>query len=812
MANIQEYLNKIKNAIFGKDVRSSIHDGIDAINNEVISNTTLTNNTKVRQDLLENKYDEQIKNISASEPQSPEIVDARSGFDTLGNTISKKTYFFNNVAEMKACNKLKNGDCVQTLGYYSANDGGGAVYQIVNDTSLVDDGGSVHDITNGLKAKLVSNLRINYRMFGAKLNGTYDDTLHVINCHKYANIFNLMIIQNEGTLYMPTATITNCPIINSSCDFTGLTFKFDNNNDNNTVMIVADESTLTNERDDIQSIDLASSQINSLNGNTTLGISFLENYKNHHVCFDTNMSFGKRNDSNDDSIIYYKQSFIVNEYAQLSPNNMYANIKTNATTVKMRYLPLNQKYIEIKFGKILINGNTNNNPRFLIMRNNVTLSNAIIEKRNYNNFSSYRQTLFDVRYSANVEIKDLTGNVPVSEDTGVDTTTYVIVFDECYNVSFINNKLLKGHGAIASYYVTNFNFKNNYINRFDNHYGAYGNFIIKDNEFVGYPCRINLGFGNANVTIDACNLYKYQENNKPWLDVLILCRSDLGVMFSGTLNISNCKIEGKRDINNNEYVTVFQYITAHSNDTIYPEWANYNMPKINIDNIHWFVNNLNFRICRIINNNDHNYNLQNLRFNLSQHGNQARSQLYLDRITPGSAKIDLVNTDAHIYTSSNSMNINLYKNSLLYSTPNNTNVNVYENATINGNFATVENNGILTTQDDTVISNLYNYNKCVCNNTTINNLRSSGFLSGSCVSTPNGYISGILKPNKLINTGNIYIIGCYIELSELNNTDHVITLSGCSMYSSQATKFENNGTVVGNGNYAGLNSSIINTL
>ena len=35
MADIQNYLNNIKNALFGRDVRSSIHDGIDAINKEV---------------------------------------------------------------------------------------------------------------------------------------------------------------------------------------------------------------------------------------------------------------------------------------------------------------------------------------------------------------------------------------------------------------------------------------------------------------------------------------------------------------------------------------------------------------------------------------------------------------------------------------------------------------------------------------------------------------------------------------------------------------------------------------------------------
>lgn len=44
MADIQQYLDNIANAEKGEDVRWSIHDGIEAINNEVVANTTASNN------------------------------------------------------------------------------------------------------------------------------------------------------------------------------------------------------------------------------------------------------------------------------------------------------------------------------------------------------------------------------------------------------------------------------------------------------------------------------------------------------------------------------------------------------------------------------------------------------------------------------------------------------------------------------------------------------------------------------------------------------------------------------------------------
>ncbi|HJG97595.1 MAG TPA: right-handed parallel beta-helix repeat-containing protein [Romboutsia timonensis] len=77
MANIQDKLNNIKNALFGKDVRGSIHDGMDAINKEV-------ENTTGRQVDLENTFDQLVINAGNS---NAEIVDARVKND--GTSYSK---------------------------------------------------------------------------------------------------------------------------------------------------------------------------------------------------------------------------------------------------------------------------------------------------------------------------------------------------------------------------------------------------------------------------------------------------------------------------------------------------------------------------------------------------------------------------------------------------------------------------------------------------------------------------------------------------------------------------------------------------
>lgn len=182
MADIKKYLDSIKTAIFGKDVRKSIHDGIEAINNDctnrlnkqdselsqsIKKQNEIIQANRLKQDELERKYDEQIKNIASSEPQNAEIVDARAGFPTLGSIIKQKIYHFKNISEMKNCLTLVPGDVVETLGYYQSNDGGGAKYLIrAKADNDVEDNGSIHFVAN-LVAALITE-KVNVKQFGAK--------------------------------------------------------------------------------------------------------------------------------------------------------------------------------------------------------------------------------------------------------------------------------------------------------------------------------------------------------------------------------------------------------------------------------------------------------------------------------------------------------------------------------------------------------------------------------------------------------------------------------------------------------------------
>lgn len=100
------------------------------------------------------------------------------------NSVKKyKALWFDSVASMKAEPSLTAGAYVCTAGYYEHNDGGGAFYLIrVKTDSDVDDGGSIHYLSNGLVAELIiENGTVNVKQLGAVGDGANDDTQAFIN-------------------------------------------------------------------------------------------------------------------------------------------------------------------------------------------------------------------------------------------------------------------------------------------------------------------------------------------------------------------------------------------------------------------------------------------------------------------------------------------------------------------------------------------------------------------------------------------------------------------------------------------------------
>lgn len=99
-------------------------------------------------------------------------------YDTLNNLISDTT--------------LKEGMYAVTKGYYSVNDGGGSIYNIVD---AVDNDNYQETLSNDLYATLIYDDQVNVKQFGAYGDGTHDDTVAIQNAINFSN-----------NIYIPSGT------------------------------------------------------------------------------------------------------------------------------------------------------------------------------------------------------------------------------------------------------------------------------------------------------------------------------------------------------------------------------------------------------------------------------------------------------------------------------------------------------------------------------------------------------------------------------------------------------------------------------
>ena len=89
----------------------------------------------------------------------------------------KKANYYNSVVEMKSDMSLKEGTTSVTLGYYEPNDGGGCTYRIRTKLETdADDGGSIHELSNGNIAELIVEEYVTPESFGAIGDGVTNDT------------------------------------------------------------------------------------------------------------------------------------------------------------------------------------------------------------------------------------------------------------------------------------------------------------------------------------------------------------------------------------------------------------------------------------------------------------------------------------------------------------------------------------------------------------------------------------------------------------------------------------------------------------
>ena len=216
------------------------------------------------QEEINNKLDQMV-----ADGTLPEIV--ASYLET------KAIFGFDNVESMKNATNLINGSYAKTLGYYSKNDGGNALYKIRTiNNDVVDNATIILLNNNNLIAELIINEdTINPIKFGCYGDGNHDDTINLQKCINYAiaNKKQIDIIGNYkvNPIEMEDNTKVCLTVYRDASDGsngtdTGITFNFIRESSIYTES--QDECTLM--RFNINNINFENALLKGVQGKTTL--------------------------------------------------------------------------------------------------------------------------------------------------------------------------------------------------------------------------------------------------------------------------------------------------------------------------------------------------------------------------------------------------------------------------------------------------------------------------------------------------------------------------------------------------------------
>ena len=183
-------------------------------NNE---NSRISNETERQKAMNEMKsligiIEDEIEEINSSLDTKVSYFDERVGIiddeiEEINSSLDTKVSYFENINDIKISNKIKVNSICKTLGYYNANDGGGATYRITNNAPL--NNGFSFSLNNGLTAELIYNDEINIKQLGAR---SFDENGNKVDIKPYikAYISKSSAHENNGEnkqmlkLFIPT--------------------------------------------------------------------------------------------------------------------------------------------------------------------------------------------------------------------------------------------------------------------------------------------------------------------------------------------------------------------------------------------------------------------------------------------------------------------------------------------------------------------------------------------------------------------------------------------------------------------------------
>lgn len=509
------------------------------------------------------------------------IIEVGNRVDVIENTlkiinakITSQIYHFSTIKDMQKSTILKKGDLVKVLGYYTFGDGGEASY-IISDNRYewsIDIG--------GMYANINERSTVNYRQFGASLNGVDDDNNAMLLCHKYADsiqsldstsktvVYTCTVENHSGIIYKKGTKPIEC---NSNVDLSGSTLIVDDTNA--TWFGIYKWGDLDSFhwdyeiQDDLKDGFIKDNYVFELPANDALPSNVvLKVDETPYAVRDDDgylYSVGRS-----ELLVHTLDGIFISPFADdwdmsggEEINSIITDLSTgNITSEKVfSKLTASYTYIPIKRGKfigceVLLKMSPNKYSSVLhVKHHNCDIEDFYFkpdEDKLHN--TMYKNSMIYIFDSYNVNLRNIQGFNASGKATATEKATsgYVIRMSNCSDVTVEDCRIQGYWGATAMNSVKNVHFNRCHLNRLDVHDYFY-NLTAKDCVF--YHHGIQIGYGRGIASFDSCMFYYNYIPLESYPEAYgITLNLTYGRCFEGNVLLNNCNIHVK-NAPNNEY-------------------------------------------------------------------------------------------------------------------------------------------------------------------------------------------------------------------------------------------------------------------
>ena len=431
----------------------------------------------------------------------------------------------------------KAEEWLETAGYHTPGDGGGALYQVQKPSDLKPNGANIIALKSGLVAVLHECRAINYRMFGALSDGKSDDGVQMKLAHAYANEHQVPVVNPGGEYWVKKTTGI---VIKTNVQWGTCIIHIDERHNSRSAprfTVQNDEPTLDLSKDE----KLRQALVGKLKPGVQL-IDELAPYSNHMlVVQDANDRIGIRAGYAGNKGWAREELFYVEEEGRVVGS--IAWVFKNFTSI--RAVPCNRTYLVIEGGGFYLSGDTPQGSK-----------------------PGYHQNGFSVQRSRTVIREQWMGLEPGKRDVSIEPRSGFYSFSNVYDVTLENIrampweqgrrppavKVKHGTYGIGGARMLNCTFRNLTAEGGWVSWGVFGTNLNKN--FRLEYCRLNrvdVHFHCWNLHISNCHIgYKgismtgggdlLVENTTRDGNSFIHFRPDYGSKWDGPIRIRNCTL------------------------------------------------------------------------------------------------------------------------------------------------------------------------------------------------------------------------------------------------------------------------------